>query len=62
MGRHSEAVSVLKDLFDNGTGDNFLVYKALAREYESLKDEKVSQKYSALYIRKIDAALEEELR
>ena len=53
---------MLKDLSENGTGDNFLVYKALAREYESLKDEKTSQKYTALYIQKIDAAMEEELR
>src|SRR5438128_2622123 len=62
LGRHGEAVSVLKDLIDNGIGDSFLVYKVLAREYESLKDEKLSQRYGALYIPKIDAALEEELR
>ncbi len=62
LGRHSEAVSVLKDLLDNGTSDNFLIYKALARQYESLKDEKAGQKYTALYIQKIDAAMEEELR
>jgi tetratricopeptide (TPR) repeat protein len=62
LGRHQEAISVLKDLIDTGTGENFLVYKALAGEYASLKDEKTSQKYAALYIQKIDAALEEELR
>jgi predicted Zn-dependent protease len=61
LGRHEQAVSVLKDLIDTGAGDNFLVYKALAREYSSLKDEKTSQKYSALYIQKMDSALEEEL-
>jgi hypothetical protein len=49
-------------LLDNGIGDDSVVYKALAREYESLKDEKTRQKYGALYIRRIDAALEEELR
>jgi tetratricopeptide (TPR) repeat protein len=62
LGRHQQAVSVLKDLIDTATGENFLVYKALAGEYASLKDEKTSQKYAAVYIQKIDAALEEELR
>jgi tetratricopeptide (TPR) repeat protein len=61
LGRHEQAVSVLKDLIDTGTGDNFLVYKALAGGYSSLKDEKTSQKYTALYIQKMDSALEEEL-
>jgi tetratricopeptide (TPR) repeat protein len=61
LGRHEQAVSVLKDLIEAGTGDNFLIYKALAGEYSSLKDEKTSQKYASLYIQKMDSALEEEL-
>jgi hypothetical protein len=56
-----DAVSSLKDLLDHATGENFLIYKALAREYESVKDQKMSQKYDATYVRSIDAALEEEL-
>jgi tetratricopeptide (TPR) repeat protein len=62
LGRHEQAVSALKELVVAGAGENFLVYKALAGEYASLKDEKTSQKYAALYVQKIDAALEEELR
>ena len=42
--------------------DDFLVYRSLARAYENLKDENARKKYDALYIRKIDAALEEELQ
>src|SRR5262245_13387518 len=62
MGRSREAVTTLQGLLDKGISDDFLVYKSLARAYEKLKDEKASQKYTALYIRKIDEALEEELR
>jgi tetratricopeptide (TPR) repeat protein len=62
LGRHREAAAALQSLLDNAISDSFLVYKSLAREYESLNDEKASQKYGALYIRKIDAALEEELQ
>jgi predicted Zn-dependent protease len=62
LGRSREAASTLQGLLDSGVSDDFLVYKSLARAYEKLKDEKASQKYTALYIRKIDAALEEELR
>jgi tetratricopeptide (TPR) repeat protein len=62
LGRHQEAVSVLKSMLDSGIGDDFLVYRILAREYEGLNDKKTSQKYDALYVRKIDTALEEELR
>jgi tetratricopeptide (TPR) repeat protein len=62
LGRSREAASTLQVLLDSGVSDDFLVYKSLARAYEKLKDEKASQKYAALYIRKIDAALEEELR
>jgi tetratricopeptide (TPR) repeat protein len=62
LGRSREAASTLQVLLDSGVSDDFLVYKSLARAYEKLKDEKASQKYTALYIRKIDAALEEELR
>ena len=61
LGRHEQAVSALKELVVAGAGENFLVYKALASEYASLKDERTSQKYAALYIQRIDAALEEEL-
>ena len=62
LGRHREAAATLQSLLDTAISDSFLVYKSLARDYESLKDEKASQKYGALYIRKIDAALEEELQ
>jgi len=62
LGRHREAAAALQSLLDTAISDSFLVYKSLAREYESLNDQKASQKYGALYIRKIDAALEEELQ
>jgi tetratricopeptide (TPR) repeat protein len=62
LGRRQEAVSVFKGMLDGGIGDDFLVYKLLAREYGRLQDEKNTQKYDALYIRKIDTALEDELR
>src|SRR5205823_5145625 len=45
LGRHREAVSVLNDLISNGSAENFIIYNALAGEYRSLKDEKMSQKY-----------------
>jgi superkiller protein 3 len=60
-GRRQEAVSVLKNMLDGEPGDDFLIYKILAREYERLSDKKNSEKYDAIYVRKIDAALEEEL-
>ena len=62
LGRHEQAISILKDLLNDGTDENFLVYKALAGEYSNLKDEKTSAKYLAVYIQKMDTALEEELR
>jgi tetratricopeptide (TPR) repeat protein len=62
LGRHQEAVTVLKSMLDSGIDDDFLVYRILAREYERLNDKKTSQKYDALYVRKIDTALEEALR
>jgi tetratricopeptide (TPR) repeat protein len=60
LGRRQEAVSILKGMLDGGI-DDFLVFRVLAREYELLKDEKNSRKYDALYIHKMDAALEDEL-
>jgi predicted Zn-dependent protease len=62
LGRHKEAVAILKPMLDGGVGDDFLVYRILAREFERLNDKKASQKYDALYIQKIDTAMEEELR
>jgi tetratricopeptide (TPR) repeat protein len=62
LGRHQEAVAILKTMLDGGIGDDFLAYRILAREYERLNDKKTSQKYDALYIHKIDTAMEEELR
>jgi tetratricopeptide (TPR) repeat protein len=62
LGRRQEAISVFRSMLDGGLADDFLVYKLLAREYGRLKDDKNAQKYDALYIRKIDAALENELR
>jgi tetratricopeptide (TPR) repeat protein len=61
-GRYREAAATLQALLDRGVTDGFLIYKSLARACEGLKDEKAGQKYVALYIRTIDAALEEELR
>jgi hypothetical protein len=49
-------------LLDRGTSDDFLVYKSLAHAYETLNNDKNRQMYRALYIRKVDAALEEELQ
>ena len=62
LGRHREAAAALQTLLDSGLNENFLVDRALAHEFESLQDEMASQKYSALYIRKADAALEEALQ
>src|SRR5215468_4618698 len=56
LGRHQEAVALLKTMLDGGIGDDFVVYRILAREYDHLNDKKASQKYDALYIHKIDAA------
>jgi tetratricopeptide (TPR) repeat protein len=61
LGRHREAAATLQALLDSGV-DDFLVFKSLAREYESMKDDKAGLKYSALYVRKVDLSLEEELR
>jgi len=52
----------LQELLDSGLGDDFLVYRSIARAYESLKNEPSRVKYDALSVRSIDAALEEELR
>jgi len=62
LGRFREAAATLQELLDKGISDDFLVYRSLARAHESLKDEKAGQKYSALYIRQLDAALEKELQ
>lgn len=62
LGRRQDAVAVFKSMLDAGPGGDFLVHKLLARESARLKDDKNAQKYDALYIRKIDAALEDELR
>jgi tetratricopeptide (TPR) repeat protein len=61
-GQHREAASTLQVLLDKGISDDFVVHKALAREYELLKDEKSTRKSQALYVQRIDAALEEALR
>ena len=61
-GQSREAIATLQSLLDSGISDDFLVFRSLAREYATIKDDKTSQKYGALYIAKIDAALEEELR
>jgi len=61
-GRPREAVGALQTLFESGISDDFVVYRTLARAYESLKDEKAAQKYNAMYVRKVDAALEQELQ
>jgi predicted Zn-dependent protease len=62
LGRHREAASTLQVLLEKGLTDDFLVYKTVAREHELLEDARMSHKSQALYIQKIDAALEEALR
>ena len=62
LGRTRESASTLQDLLDSGLSDDFLVYRSIARAYESLKNEPSRVKYDALSVRSIDAALEEELR
>jgi tetratricopeptide (TPR) repeat protein len=61
-GRNREAIATLQSMLDGGISDDFLVFKCLAREYAAIKDDVTSQKYSALYLGKIDEALEQELQ
>jgi tetratricopeptide (TPR) repeat protein len=61
LGRPREAAATLQELLDSG-GDDFLVFKSLGHANEMLKNEKARQMYGALYVRKVDAALEEELQ
>ena len=62
LGRPRDAVATLQGLLESGISDDFLIYKSLARTSTSLQDEKAAQKYRALYVRKVDEALEEELK
>ena len=62
LGRPRDAAAALQPLVEGGISDDFLIYKSLARDFTSLQDEKDSQKYTALYVRGVDAALEEELK
>ena len=62
FGRTRESASTLQELLDSGLSDDFLVYRSIARAYESLKNESSRVKYDALSVRSIDAALEEEVR
>jgi predicted Zn-dependent protease len=61
VGRPRDAAATFQVLLDGGN-DSLLVYKSLARAAETMKDQAASAKYGALYIRKIDETLEEELR
>lgn len=61
LARPREAAAAFQPLLDGGS-DSFLVDKSLARINETLKNQAASQKFGALYIRKIDTELEEELR
>jgi len=61
LGRPRDAVATLQALLESGISEDFLIYKALTRAFTTLQDEKSGQKVGALYVRKIDAALEEEL-
>ena len=61
-GRNREAITTLQAILDGGISDDFVVFRCLAREYAAVKDDPISQKYSALYLSKIDEALEQELR
>jgi tetratricopeptide (TPR) repeat protein len=61
-GREQDAALALQDLLARKLSDDFLIYKSLARVYSILKDDASSNKYRALYIRRIDGALEEELQ
>jgi hypothetical protein len=49
-------------MLESGLSDDFLIYRALAHEYGTLQDTKANQKINALYIRKVDSALEEALQ
>jgi len=60
--RFAEAASTLQSLLDSGMSDGSLIYKALARTYENLKDERNASKYKAQFVQRIDGALEEELK
>jgi predicted Zn-dependent protease len=60
--RFAEAASALQTVIDAKMSDDFLFYRALARTYGSLKDVKAAQKNEVLYVQKIDATLEEELK
>jgi tetratricopeptide (TPR) repeat protein len=62
LGRFREAAATLQTTLDGGIGDDFLIYRSLARVYGSLKDEKAAHRHAALYIRQIDGALERELQ
>jgi tetratricopeptide (TPR) repeat protein len=62
LGRPRDAVATLQGLVDGGISDDFIIFKSLARAFTSLHDEKARQKYGALYVRRVDEVLEEELR
>ena len=61
VGRPRDAAAAFQALLDGGS-DSALVFKSLARAEGTLKDQAASAKFGALYIRKIDETLEEELR
>jgi predicted Zn-dependent protease len=62
LGRPREAAAMLQSLLEGRLSDDFVIYKSLARAFTNLKDDKASQMYSALFVRNIDASLEEELK
>jgi tetratricopeptide (TPR) repeat protein len=60
--RFAEAASTLQGLLDSGMSDDFLIYKALSRTYENLKDARNASKSKAQFVQRMDGALEEELK
>ena len=62
LSRPRDAVATLQSLLESGISDDFLIYRSLSRAFTTLRDEKAGQKYTALYVRRVDAAPEEELK
>jgi tetratricopeptide (TPR) repeat protein len=62
LGRPRDAAATLQAVLESGISDDFIIYKSLARDFTNLKDDKASQKYGALFVRNVDASLEEELK
>lgn len=58
LGRHQEAAKTFEAMLGLEPGDNFVVHRSLAREYELLGDTSAAARHQVLYLQKLDAALE----